>query len=101
MAKIESVLAEVGELLAALTVEIESASIEEMPALIDDAKQATRLVVTRCLASDLVGELPPKEAAMLRTELVRSGDALQAQIDGIIEVRLTQLTGRIASATLH
>lgn len=38
MAKIEAVLAQVGELLAALTVELQSASIEEMPALIDGAK---------------------------------------------------------------
>jgi hypothetical protein len=51
MAKIESVLAEVGELLEVLTVKLESASIDEMPALIDGAKEATRLVILRCLAS--------------------------------------------------
>jgi hypothetical protein len=101
MAKIESVLAEVGELLELLTVKLESASIDEMPALIDGAKEATRLVILRCLASDLVGELPPKEAAMLRTELVRLGEALQAQIADIVEFRLAQLTGGFESVTLH
>jgi hypothetical protein len=101
MAKIESVLAEVGELLAALTVEIQSASFEEMPALIDGAQEAVRLVITRCLTFDPVAELPPEAAAMLRTELVRLGEALQAQIAGIVEIRLTQLTGCVPSATLH
>jgi hypothetical protein len=99
MAKIESVLAEVGELLAALTADIQSASIEEMPALIDGAQEAVRLVITR--AFDPVGELPPEAAAMLRTEWVRLGEALQAQIASIVEIRLTQLTGCVASATLH
>jgi energy-converting hydrogenase A subunit M len=101
MAKIESILAEVGELLAVLAVKLDSASIEEMPALIEDAKQMTRLVITRCLASDVVSELPPKEAAMLRTELVRLGEALQTQIAGLVEVRLEQLTGDSASLTRH
>jgi hypothetical protein len=99
MAKIDLVMAEVGELLARLTVKLESASIEEMPALIDGAKEAVHLVITHCLASDLVSELPPKEVAMLRTELSKFGDALEAQIAGIVEVRLAQLG--VASATLH
>jgi hypothetical protein len=101
MAKIESILAEVGELLAVLAVKLESASIEEMPAMIDDAKQTTRLVITRCLASDVVSELPPKEAEMLRVELTKLGEALEAQIAGIVEVRLEQLTGGSASLTRH
>jgi hypothetical protein len=72
-----------------------------MPALIDGAKQASRLVITRGLASDLVGELPPKVAAMLQAELTKVGDALESQIAGIVEVRLEQLTGGSASLTRH
>jgi hypothetical protein len=101
MAKIASVLAEIGELLTVLTAKLGSAGIEEMPELVDDAKEAVSLVVRCCLASDPVGELPPEEAAMLRTELVRLGAALEDQICGIIELRWAQLTGRSASSTRH
>jgi hypothetical protein len=76
MAKIERALAEVGELLAVLTVRLGSANIEEIPRLIDDAKEAARFVLRCCLASDSVGELPQEEAAVLRAELTRLGDAL-------------------------
>jgi hypothetical protein len=99
MAKIESVLAEVGELLAALTVKLESASIEEMPALIDGAKEAARLVVTQAFGP--VAELPKKEAAMLCVELTKLGDALEAQIAEIVEVRWEQITGVSVSLTRH
>jgi hypothetical protein len=39
MMKIEPVLAEVGELLAILTIKLGSATVEEMPALIDEANE--------------------------------------------------------------
>jgi hypothetical protein len=45
--EVESILAEVGELLAVLAVKLESTSIEEMPALIDCAKQAARLAAAQ------------------------------------------------------
>jgi hypothetical protein len=101
MAKIESVLAEIGEVLAVLTLKLGSASIEEMPGLIHDATEAAGLVLRRCLASDPVGELPPEEAAMLRTELVRLGEALEAQISAVFELRWAQVNGGRASSTRH
>jgi hypothetical protein len=39
--------------------------------------------------------------AMLRAELVRLGEALEAQIAGIVHIRWAQLTGGTASATRH
>jgi hypothetical protein len=101
MAKIERALAEVGELLAVLTVRLGSANIEEIPRLIDDAKEAARFVLRCCLASDSVGELPQEEAAVLRAELTRLGDALEAQLAGIIDLRWAQLIGGSASLTRH
>jgi hypothetical protein len=53
------------------------------------------------LASDPVGELPPKEAEMLRVELTKLGDAREPQIAGIVEVRWAQLTGCVAYLTRH
>jgi hypothetical protein len=100
MAHIEATLAEVGELLAVLTVKIESATVEEMPALIDDAKKTARSILRSCLASE-TKHLPPEEAAMLHVELTKLGDALEAKIAGIVDQRWAQLTGGIASATLH
>jgi hypothetical protein len=84
MMKIEPVLAEVGELLGILTIKLGSATVEEMPALIDEANEAARLVLKCCLASDPASHFSPEEAAMLRAELVRLGEALEAQIAGII-----------------
>jgi hypothetical protein len=99
MMKIEPLLAEVGELLGILTVKLGSATVEEMPALIDEANEAARLVLRCCLASDPASHFSPEEAAMLRAELVRLGEALEAQIAGII--RLAQLAGGTTSATRH
>jgi hypothetical protein len=100
MVKIESVLAEVGELLTVLTVKLGSASIEEMPVLIDHAKEAVGLILRCCMASYQVGELPPEQAERLRTDLVQLGEALEDQISSIAELRWAQLTGS-PSSTLH
>jgi hypothetical protein len=101
MVKIEPMLVEVCELLTALTVKLGSARFAEMPSLIAEAKEATRLVVRCSLASEPAGHLPPKEVAMLRAELVKIADALEAQIAGVVGIRWTQLTGGTASATRH
>jgi hypothetical protein len=47
MACLQMILAEVAEQLAVLIVKFESATVEEMPALIDEAKDAARTVL-RC-----------------------------------------------------
>jgi hypothetical protein len=103
--KIEPVLAEVGELLAALTAKLRSATVEEMPALIDEAKDATRTILRCCLVADPSEHLRPDEAAALRAELVKLGEALEAQVAGIINVRWAQLTtgatGAIVTSTRH
>jgi hypothetical protein len=100
MMKIEPVLDEVYELLTALTVKLGSARLAEMPSLIAEAKEAARLVVRCSLVSD-PGQLPPEEVAMLRAELVRLGEALEAEIAGIIDIRWTQFAGGTASSTRH
>jgi hypothetical protein len=91
MAKVEPIVAEVGELLTVLTVKLESAPVAEIPSLIGEAKQQARRLLECYLASDPIRHLSPGEVAMLRTEFVRLGEALQANIAGII--RLRQLTG--------
>lgn len=101
MRKIKPVLAEVGELLADLTVKLRSATPADMPGLIEEAEDATRTILTCCLASEPVDHLPPGEVAALRAELVRLGEALEAQITGIIEIRWAQLGRGSASTTLH
>jgi hypothetical protein len=99
--KIEPVLAEVCELLTDLTVKLGHARLAEMPSLITEAKEAARLIVRCSLASDPAGHLPPDEVAILRSELVRLGEALEAQIAGIINIRWKQLGGGTVSATRH
>jgi hypothetical protein len=101
MERIAATLAEVGELLAVLSVKLASASVEEIPALIDDTREATHRILRSCLASDSIKRLPPEEAEMLRVELAKLGEALQAQIAGIVEARWAQLIGGSASPTLH
>jgi hypothetical protein len=95
---VAATLAEIAELLAGLS---GCATVEEMPALIDEAKEAVRSILRSCLASDPIEHLRPEEAAILRAELAELGEALQAQIAGIIEVRWTQLTGGSVSSTRH
>jgi hypothetical protein len=92
--KIEPLLAEVGELLAILTNKLRSATVEEMPALIDDANEAARLVLGCCVASDPDGYLSTEDAAMLRAELIRLSEALEVQIAWIIDIRLAQRARR-------
>jgi hypothetical protein len=101
MAKVETVLAEIGELLAVLAEKLDSAGIDEMPALIHDARETASLIMRCCLASDRIGELPAEEATMLRTELVELAEALEAQISAVIEQRWAQVTGGSASSTRH
>jgi hypothetical protein len=88
MMKSDAILAEVCERLALMTAKFGTATVEEMPALIDEAKDAVRVIFRCCLASDPV--VSPQEAAMLRAELVRLGEALEAQIGEITDVRLVQ-----------
>jgi hypothetical protein len=99
--KIEPLLAEAGELLAILTIKLRSATVDEMPALIDDANEAARLVLRCCVASDPAGYLSTEEAAMLRAELVRLAEALEVQIVEIIDIRLAQLASGGVSSTRH
>jgi hypothetical protein len=99
--KIEPALAEVCELLTDLTVKLGSATLAEMPSLMAEAKEATRLVVRCSLASDPAGHLPPAEVAMLRAELVKLGEALEAEIANIIAIRWVQLGGPEPSRTRH
>jgi hypothetical protein len=101
MTKIEPLLAEVGELLAIATAKLRSATVEEMPALIDDANEAARLILACCMASHPAGYLSTQEAAMLRAELIRLGEALESQIARIIDSRLAQLVGGATSPTRH
>jgi hypothetical protein len=97
--KIEPMLTEVCQLLIGLTIKLGSASLAEMPALIVDAKEAVRLVVR--LASDQTSHLPPEEVAMLRAELVKIADALEAQIAGVVGIRWTELGASPQSQTKH
>jgi hypothetical protein len=99
MVKIEPVMDEVCELLTELNVKLGSARFTEMPSLVAEAKEAVRLVVR--LASDQISDLPPEEVAMLRAELVKLAEALEAQIAGVVGIRWTQLADGTASATRH
>jgi hypothetical protein len=101
MVKIGPVLTEVGELLAILTVKLESATVEEMPALIDEARDAARRVLGCCLAPDPTEHLQPVELAVLRAELVKLGNSLEAQIAGILDLRWAQLGATPQSQTKH
>jgi hypothetical protein len=101
MARIAATLAEIAELLAVLSIKLEAATVEEMPALIDDSKEAVRNILRSCLASESTNHLTAEEVAVLRVELTELTEALQAQIDGIVEVRWAQLTGGSASSTRH
>jgi hypothetical protein len=93
MMKIEPVLADVGERLAILTIKLRSATLAEMPALIDDANEAARLLLGCCVAPDPGCYLSTEEASMLRAELIRLGETLEVQIAGIIDIRLAELAG--------
>jgi hypothetical protein len=99
MMKREPILAQVCERLALMTAKFGTATVEEMPALIDEAKDAVRVILRCCLASNSASHLSSEEAAMLRAELVRLGEALEAQIAGIIP--LAQLASGTTSATRH
>jgi hypothetical protein len=101
MARIAATLPEIAELLAVLSIKLESATVEEMTALIDDAREAVRDLLSSCLASESSKHPTPEEGAVRRAELAELGEALQAQIVGIVEVRWAQLTGRSASSTRH
>jgi hypothetical protein len=101
MASVKTTLTEVGKLLTILAVQIESATVENMPALIDEASDAARTILKCCLASDPSGHLPPEEMEMLRAELVKLGNALEAQIAGVFDIRWVQLASGTVSATRH
>jgi hypothetical protein len=82
MAHIAATRTQIAELLTLLSVKLETPTVEEMPALVDDAKDAARSVLRSCLAADLIEHIPREEVAALRTELAELGEALQAQIAG-------------------
>jgi hypothetical protein len=84
-----------------MTAKFGSVTVEEMPELIDEAKDAVRVILRCCLAPNAASHLSSEEAAMLRAELVRLGEALEAQIGEIIDIRLTQLAGGAPCATRH
>jgi hypothetical protein len=101
MARVAATLPEIAELLTVLSIQLESATVEEMPALIDDASEAVRDLLSACLASESSMHLTPEETAVRRAELAELGEALQAQIVGIVEARRAQLANGRASSTRH
>jgi hypothetical protein len=72
-----------------------------LPALIDEARDAAHTILRCCLASDLTENLPPEEVAALCAELVKLGNALEAQIADIVAIRWAQLGGSEPSRTLR
>jgi hypothetical protein len=101
MAIIVTVLAVVGEALAALVDGLASATATEIPAICKEAENLARRVVDCCIDTAPFEHLPPEEAAALRVELVQLAATLQAQITGVIDLRLAQITGGVASRTSH
>jgi hypothetical protein len=97
--EVGAVAAEVGELLAVLIVKIASATLAEMHSLVAEAKEAARLILRCAWASDPGDNLPPKEVEMLRAELLRLSDSLEAQI-AEMDIRLL-FAGGAASPTRH
>jgi hypothetical protein len=73
----------------------------EIPAICNEAENLARRVVDCCIDTAPSDHLPPEEAAALRVELVQLAATLQAQITGIIDLRLAQITGGVASRTSH
>jgi hypothetical protein len=101
MVEIVTVLAVVGEALAVLVARLASATATEIPAICKEAENLARRVVDCCIDTAPSDHLPPEEAAALRVELVQLAATLQAQITGIIDLRLAQIMGGVASRTSH
>jgi hypothetical protein len=101
MVEIVTALAVVGEVLAGLLVKLASATPAEIPALCNDAENLARRVVDCCIDTAPSDHLPPEEAAALQVELVQLAESLPAQITGIIDLRLAEITGGVASRTRH
>jgi hypothetical protein len=101
MAEMITMLAVVGEVLAALAVSMTSATADEVPALATEAKTLVARMVACCLDTAPLEHLAQEEAETLRAELVRLGEVLQLEIASIIDLRWAQLSGGRGSWTQH
>ena len=101
MVELVTMLAVAGQVLAALAVELASATANEVPELAADAKVLMERIVACCVETSPLEHLTQEHAATLRAELLKLGEALEAQIAGIIDIRWTQLTGGGSSSTRH
>jgi hypothetical protein len=101
MAEIVTVLAVVGEVLAVLTAKLSSATADEIPALREEAERLAQRVVECCVDTAAVEHLHPEEATAIRSELLKLGEGMKAQIAGVVALCVAQITGGVVSRTSH
>ena len=81
-------LAATSKVLAGLVIRLRSATLEEIPALVNQAKSSMEQIVKCCNGIASLDHLSPEIV-----DLISSGETLQAQIAGVVEVREAQLSG--------
>jgi hypothetical protein len=93
MAEIVTAISVLGEVLSELIVKLASATADEIPGLRAQAEALTERVTEYCADSAAVGHLPPEEATAIRSELLKLGEGMKAQIADVVSLCIARLTG--------
>ena len=93
MVEIVTAISVLGDILSDLIVKLASATADEIPALRAQA-EALALRVTECCADTAsVDHLPPEQATAIRSELLKLGEGMKAQIADVVSLCMARLTG--------
>jgi hypothetical protein len=96
-----TLLAVASEVVTGLIQQLRTATADQIAALANDAKTSVERIVSCCANTASLDHLPSESAQTMRGDIVRLGEALQAEIAGIIKLRWAQLESGGSSQTRH
>jgi len=88
-------------LLEVLTAKLASATVDEIPALRDEAEKLVHRIVECCVDTAPVDQLRIEEAGELRAQMSQLAEVLRAQIADIVDVCWARIIGGATSRTWH
>jgi hypothetical protein len=80
LVEMDTILAATIEVLAGLVIKLQSATAEEIPALVNQAKSSVEQIVKCCTGTAALEHLSPEIAETMLADLISLGETLQAQI---------------------
>jgi hypothetical protein len=99
--EIVTAISVLGDVLSDLIVKLASATADEIPGIRAQAEALAERVAEYCADTASVEHLRREEATAIRSELLKLGEGMKAQIADTVSLCMARITGGVASRTRH